>query len=110
MRSLAFWQVMVFLLEATGFILIGLSLRGVMERVGGIDVVIDRFALPAGAVIAAMPFARFAWIFGSDALLRLANRAGWRSAEPLGARAATVVSWAGMRGVVTLAAALSQAP
>ena len=41
-RSLAFWHVMVFLLEAAVFILIGLSLRNVMERVGGIDVVIDR--------------------------------------------------------------------
>ncbi len=106
-RSLAFWHVMVFLLEAAVFILIGLSLRGVMERVGGIDVVIDRFAFPVGAVTVAMTFARFAWIFGSDAFLRLANRAGWRTAEPLGARAATVVSWAGMRGVVTLAVALS---
>lgn len=106
-RSLAFWHTMVFLLEAAVFILIGLSLRGVIDRVGGFDIVLERFALPIAAVIAGMTLARFAWIFGSDALLRLASRAGWRSAEPLGARAATMMSWAGMRGVVTLAVALS---
>jgi CPA1 family monovalent cation:H+ antiporter len=98
---------MVFLLDAAVFVLIGLSLRDVMDRVGAIDVVIERFALPVAAVLVGMTFARFAWIFGSDALLRLSKRAGWRFAEPLGTRAATVVSWAGMRGVVTLAVALS---
>ena len=41
-RSIAFWQVLIFLLEAAVFILIGLSLRGVIDRVGGIGVVLQR--------------------------------------------------------------------
>ena len=124
LRSIAFWQVLSFLLEAAVFILIGLSLRGVIERVGGrkpiavdcriviervggFGVVVDQFALPVGAVVLAVTLARFAWVFGSDALLGVLRRAGWRDAEPLGTPAAIVISWAGMRGVVTLAVALS---
>jgi Na+/H+ antiporter len=106
-RSIAFWQVLIFLLEAAVFILIGLSLRGVIDRVGGFGVVVDRFALTVGAVVLAMTLARFAWIFSSDGLLRVVRRVGWRGAEPLGTPAAMVMSWAGMRGVVTLAVALS---
>ena len=106
-RALSFWQVMIFLLEAAVFILIGLSLRGVIDRVGGMGVVLEDMAWSVAAIIAAVTLARFAWIFGSDAVLGLLNRAGWRGAEPLGPRAASVMSWAGMRGVVTLAVALS---
>jgi CPA1 family monovalent cation:H+ antiporter len=58
-RSVAFWHTMVFLLEAAVFILIGLSLRGVIDRIGGIDIVLERFALPIAAVIAGMTLARF---------------------------------------------------
>jgi CPA1 family monovalent cation:H+ antiporter len=106
-RALALWQGMIFLLEAAVFILIGLSLRGVLDRVGGIGVVLEDMAWSVAAIIAAVTLARFAWIFGSDAVLGLLHRAGWRRAEPLGSRAACVMSWAGMRGVVTLAVALT---
>lgn len=34
-RGTAFRQVMIFLFESLGFILIGLSLRGVIDRIGG---------------------------------------------------------------------------
>jgi Na+/H+ antiporter len=106
-RAHSFWQGMISLLEAAVFILIGLSLRGVIDRVGGIGVVLEDMAWSVAAIIAAVTLARFAWIFGSDAVLGLLNRAGWRGAEPLGPRAACVMSWAGMRGVVTLAVALT---
>lgn len=106
-RALSFWKVMISLLEAAVFILIGLSLRGVIDRVGGIGVVLDDMAWSVAAIIAAVTLARFAWIFGSDAVLGLLQRAGWRGIAPLGPRAATVMSWAGMRGVVTLAVALT---
>ncbi|WP_294641304.1 Na+/H+ antiporter [uncultured Aureimonas sp.] len=107
LRGVAFWQVLIFLLEAAVFVLIGLSLRGVLERVGGIGVVWTDMAGAVAAVIAAMTLARFAWVFGADAVLGRLHRRGAGSAEPLGGRAATVMSWAGMRGVVTLAVALS---
>ncbi|MFT3731520.1 MAG: Na+/H+ antiporter [Hyphomicrobium sp.] len=107
MRASAFWQVMVFVFEAFIFILIGLSLRGVLERVGGIEVVMQQMAMPILIIVLAMTAARFLWVFGSDAVLALARASGFRNARPLGLPAATVLSWAGMRGVVTLAVALT---
>jgi Na+/H+ antiporter len=106
-RSSAFWQVMVFLFEAMVFILIGFSLRGVLARVGGLETVATTMAVPVLGVVAAVTIARFAWVFGSDAILILLGRLGLATDRPLGPRAAVVMSWAGMRGVVTLAVALT---
>jgi NhaP-type Na+/H+ or K+/H+ antiporter len=106
-RGIATWQVLVFLLEAAVFMLIGSSLRSVLERVGGAGVVIQTMGLTVLTIVLAVTLARFAWVFGSDLLMRLLQRVGVRHAQPLGARPATVMSWAGMRGVVTLAVALT---
>jgi Na+/H+ antiporter len=107
LRATAFWQVMVFIFEAFIFILIGLSLRGVLERVGGIDMVVQQMAAPVLVIVLAMTAARFAWIFGSDVLLSMLRAFGVKRARPVGAAGATILSWAGMRGVVTLAVALT---
>lgn len=116
MRGTAFWQVVVFVLEALVFVLIGLSLRGIALRLGGVG---DAFSLlgPATvAVIGVVILSRFVWVFGVEAVkwiawvfkgrAHAADNEQSRSAAP-DWRAATVVSWAGMRGVVTLAVALS---
>lgn len=107
LRGTAFWRTMVFILEALVFILIGFSLRGVVERVGGFEAVSASMAVPVIGVILAIILARFVWIFGAEALLDLLRRIGWRRARPLGWRQATVLGWTGMRGVVTLAVALT---
>ncbi|OAN52488.1 Na+/H+ antiporter [Sphingobium sp. TCM1] len=107
MRGTSFWAVMIFLMEATVFMLIGSSLRGVVERVGGFGVVLDDMAVPVLVILLALIVARFAWVFGADALLRLFCAMGLPHRAPLGAARSAVLSWAGMRGVVTLAVALS---
>ncbi|MGF7148439.1 CPA1 family monovalent cation:H+ antiporter [Sphingomonas zeicaulis] len=107
LRGTSFWQVMIFLLEASVFLLIGSSLRGVIDRVGGFEVVIEQMALPVLAIVAAMTVARFGWVFLSDAALALLRRLGLTRRRPLGVKAGTVLSWAGMRGVMTLAIALT---
>jgi len=58
-------------------------------------------------ILVAMTLARFAWIFGCDGVIALRRKFGWRRFETMGFQASTVLSWAGMRGVVTLAVALS---
>jgi NhaP-type Na+/H+ or K+/H+ antiporter len=45
-RAHAFWKVLVFLLESILFILIGLSLRGVLARVGGMQSAAHALAIP----------------------------------------------------------------
>lgn len=106
MNGEAFWAVMIFLFEAFVFLLIGSSMRGVMDRVG-LPVVIDQMLWPALAILATLTLARFLWVFGSDGVIALLRSMGMRRYARVGARSATVLGWAGMRGVVTLAVALS---
>jgi len=106
-RSTAFWQVLIFLLEALVFILIGFSLRGVIERLGGIGEALHTLGVPILAVLAAVIVSRFVWIYATDYLrLPLARMVG-RKPSPPSPKASFLLSWAGMRGVVTLAIALS---
>lgn len=107
MRGTSFWTVLVFLMEAMVFILIGLSLRDVVERGGGFSALLETMALPAMAILAALVIARFVWVFASDLIIGIAHRTGLARSVPMGTGAATVLSWAGVRGVVTLALALS---
>ena len=107
MRGTSFWAVMIFLMEASVFMLIGSSLRGVIDRVVGIEVVLAQMAVPVLLILLALTAARFAWMYGSDALILIARKLGARRYQPVGMRGSTVIAWAGMRGVVTLAVALS---
>ncbi|PKA43639.1 Na+/H+ antiporter [Rhizobium sullae] len=107
MRGTSFWTVLVFLMEAMVFILIGLSLRDIVERGGGFGALLETMALPALAILVTIVVARFVWIFASDVAIELAHRTGLARSVPMGTGAATVLSWAGVRGVVTLALALS---
>jgi len=107
LRGTSFWTVLIFLLEASVFMLIGSSLRDVMHRVGGFTVVVEHMIGPILWILLGLTLARFAWIFACDGIHALVRKLGWRRFEIMGYRASTVLSWAGMRGVVTLAVALS---
>lgn len=94
LRGTAFWRTMVFVLEALVFILIGFSLRGVVERLG--VGALFTLAVPVIGVVLAIIAGRFLWVFGGDAGLFVIRRLGVRSAQPLGWRQASVLGWAGM--------------
>ncbi len=101
------WQILVFVLEALVFILIGFSLRGAIDRIGGVAGMPASTIAVIVAVVLTVTVARFLWILGSELLLETARKAGVKRARPLGWRQATVLGWAGMRGVVTLAVPLT---
>lgn len=107
MRALSFWTMVIFLMEAAVFMLIGLSLRDVVERVGGFAVVVEQMGGPVLMILLALLVARFTWVFLSDAVIGLCRLLGMRRHRPLGVRSAVVLGWVGVRGVVTLALALS---
>ena len=107
LRGTSFWAVMVFLLEATVFMLIGTSLRQVIHHAGGLAMVAEQMTVPILWILLALTVARFVWVFGCDGVIALRRKLGWRRFETMGPRASAVLSWAGMRGVVTLAVALS---
>jgi CPA1 family monovalent cation:H+ antiporter len=101
----AVWEFLEFLLAALLFMLIGLQLRGIVERL----VEHDKWGLMALglAVSATLIVSRFVWIFSTTWLERVVSRR-IRSADPMPSAASlAVLSWAGMRGVVSLAAALA---
>ncbi len=103
----SFFAILTFLLEALVFILIGFSLRGAIERIGGIDAIPVSMVQAVIGVVLTVTVARFVWVFGSDTILALLRRIGLQRAQPIGWRQDTVLSWAGMRGVVTLAVPLA---
>jgi Na+/H+ antiporter len=107
----AVWNVVSYLLEAMVFILIGLSLRGVLHRMGGAsggEWQGVQAGLPlAATTVAAVVLARLLWVYPATYLPRLLLPS-LRRADPMPSPAVPlVVGWAGMRGVVTLAAALA---
>ena len=100
----AVWETVVFVLNAFAFVLIGMQLRPIWERLdaGGVR---NEYVLVALAVLAVTIAARFAWVM-SYKFARLPDRRREPGApRPIGA--ALVLSWAGMRGIVTLAAAFA---
>ena len=100
------WGLMVFVLEALVFVLIGLSLRGVLDRLG-FDGVALAHDLPAVlAVTVAVIVLRLIWVYPAALLPRLLRSAPLRQPPPPAGHL-LVIGWSGMRGVVTLAAALA---
>jgi monovalent cation/hydrogen antiporter len=109
--SWAVWEVAVFVLNVLAFILVGFQLKSIAARATGATGV--RYAMVAAAVCAAVVLARIAWVTGAAAFSRwwcrprADGRPGPKDAVALGPRSAAVVGWCGMRGTVTLAAALA---
>ncbi|HEX2704979.1 MAG TPA: cation:proton antiporter [Candidatus Lustribacter sp.] len=95
------WTTIQFLLENAVFLLIGLQARPVVSAVGGSPLGWPRIAGAAVAVLAAVILLRFLWIVPLHLLIDRIVVPGLRH-RVVGA---VLVSWAGMRGVVTLAAA-----
>jgi CPA1 family monovalent cation:H+ antiporter len=99
----AVWRLVVFLLEGTVFLLVGLQVRGIL---GALETSAGLTALVTAAVFGTLVVVRFAWMYPATYLSRLLPRT--RRAGPVpGLTGVTVTAWAGMRGVVTLAAALA---
>ena len=103
LQAQALWSVVTFLLEGFVFALIGLQLPAVIDSVRAADGIGTRtVVLVAVVVTATVVLVRPLWIFAATYLPRLVRPA----ARPAGSwRSPALVSWAGMRGVVSLAAA-----
>ena len=99
--STAVWDFLEFLLTSLVFILIGLQLRDVVGRLG--DYTTANLALMGLVTSVTLIASRFVWVYGTSNLPRLfgLNRVRLPSSH------LAVISWAGMRGVVSLAAAIA---
>ncbi|MFE3635894.1 Na+/H+ antiporter [Streptomyces cellostaticus] len=101
----AVWKMVAFILESAVFALIGLQLPVVLRGLGEYEGVTA--AWYAVAVFLVVVLARFVWVYPAAFLPRLlSERIRTREENPTW-RGAMVTSWAGMRGVVSLAIAFS---
>jgi Na+/H+ antiporter len=107
--SYAVWDVAVFVLNVLAFLLIGLQLSGILRRIAG-----ENWQMYFGcalAVCAAVIVVRVAWWMSYNYVVRWRIRKfGTHTRRPMmlpTVGSGMVVSWAGMRGIVTIAAALA---
>ncbi|GJF19641.1 MULTISPECIES: Na+/H+ antiporter [Streptomyces] len=101
----AVWKMVAFVLESAVFALIGLQLPVVLKGLGAYEGA--EAAWYAVAVFLVVAAARFVWVYPATLLPRmLSARIRAREEDP-GWKGPFVISWAGMRGVVSLAIAFS---
>jgi CPA1 family monovalent cation:H+ antiporter len=103
----AVWAVVVFALNALAFVLIGMQLRPILERLsdGGLAANI----MIAVSVLLTAIVARFAWVMTYNTFFRAVlptNSPEDGPGRPT-VSGGLVISWAGMRGIVTLATAFA---
>lgn len=105
LQEAAVWKMVAFILESAVFALIGLQLPFVLRGLGTYGVMEALWY--AAAVFVAVVVVRFVWVYPASYLpRRLSGRI--REREPdLPWTSPLIVSWAGMRGVVSLAIAFS---
>jgi Na+/H+ antiporter len=101
-----FWEMIVFLLNGLVFVLIGLQLPRILHTLSGHSL---KQLLWHGVLIScAAIVVRIAWVFASTNAVRLISVALRRQGDPYSAwQNVAIVAWTGMRGVVSLAAALA---
>jgi monovalent cation/hydrogen antiporter len=105
LQSTATWEVITFLLNGLLFILIGLQLRTILESLSGgsLRSIIRACLLVSGTVI----LIRMLWVF-TRAYVPRAFSARLRARDPYRPwQQPVLISWVGMRGGISLAAALS---
>jgi CPA1 family monovalent cation:H+ antiporter len=99
LQGLAVWEIVQYLLNALLFVLVGLQLPVILDELGELSrwTLLGYATLVSATVIAL----RFAWVFVAI------HAPKWFAGRMTSWRGAVFVSWAGMRGAVSLAAALA---
>jgi CPA1 family monovalent cation:H+ antiporter len=107
--SYAVWETAVFVLNIVAFIFIGLQIRPILESLE--PAVRGRYFAVAGAVVLTVIVVRLAWHMSFNAVIRWRDRRhGFNPPRPMlrpTVGSGLVIAWAGMRGIVSLAAALA---
>src|SRR6187401_1517125 len=99
LQGLAVWEIVQYLLNALLFVLIGLQLPVVVDALG--DISAAKLLGYAAVVSLTVIVLRFAWVFA------VLHAPKWIARRMSNWRGAVFLSWAGMRGAVSLAAALA---
>ncbi|HYG01302.1 MAG TPA: Na+/H+ antiporter [Chryseosolibacter sp.] len=105
LQAKASWSTIIFILNGIIFILIGVQLPNIVESIHehSLSTLLKYGAIVSGAVI----IGRIIWVYPGTYVPRWLSKNIRRNEPPPNIRLATIVAWAGMRGVVSLAAALA---
>jgi Na+/H+ antiporter len=98
------WDTVLFILNGIIFILIGLQLPMILRNIN--DIPFSTLLLYGAIVSVTVIVVRIIWVFPATYIPRIIKRI--RKSEPLpNLKLVSVVAWSGMRGIVSLAAALA---
>jgi Na+/H+ antiporter len=107
-QGFALWELLTFLLNALLFVLIGLQLPSILDGLRSEPT--GWLIATAAAVSAVVIVTRIAWVFGTTVVIRTLDRRESQRARRAPWQMRMVAAWAGMRGAVSLAAALALPP
>ena len=99
------WEMVLFVLNGLVFLILGLQLRRVLQGIAGYSAV--ELAGYALAVSITVVVVRLAWVFPGSRIALWLNRLHYPNLPAPRWRDVVITGWAGIRGAVTLAAALS---
>jgi monovalent cation/hydrogen antiporter len=105
LQGYAVWEILIFLLNALLFVLIGLQLPLILDDLSGLPP--GTLLAQAAGVSAAVILTRIVWLHTTPYLVRLLDRREGQRDRRVGWRLRMITAWAGMRGAVSLAAALA---
>lgn len=108
----AVWETVVFALNILAFIFIGLQIRPILDGLDATER--GRYVAVSAAVLLTVILVRIAWHMSFNAVIRWRHRrVGFHPPRPMlrpTVGSGLIISWAGMRGIVSLAAALALPP
>jgi Na+/H+ antiporter len=105
LRSYAFWDVSSFILNALLFLLVGLQLRAVLNGIRGANA--GQLALQVATVVVVMIGLRLSWMFVVPCAVRAIGGRVLDLPRRFARSEQLVLGWSGMRGALSIAAALS---
>jgi monovalent cation/hydrogen antiporter len=107
--SYAVWDTAVFMLNVLAFVFIGLQIRPILTSLEPETRL--RYLAVAGVVLVTVIVVRMLWVMTHNTIARWKNRRfGFHPRRPMSPAtvgSGVVIGWSGMRGVITLAAALA---
>ncbi|MFD3455535.1 Na+/H+ antiporter [Streptomyces sp. NPDC058691] len=101
----AFWQTTTFVLNGALFVLVGMRVPGAVRGIASVRPV--EALLGALATVGVVMATRLVWTYTVPYLIRLIDRRAVQRTLRMGARERMPHAWGGMRGAVSLAAALA---
>jgi monovalent cation/hydrogen antiporter len=105
----ALWPALAFAIEGLLFLLVGLDMRSIFERISFLS--LESLALYVFSIIFVVIIGRFIWVYGAVIFIPRVLLPSLRKKDPYPPWQNTfIIAWSGMRGAISLAAALAVPP